>query len=403
FNAAYRAGRDSAALPGGKPLDVRALLAARTARTKACAAQFSIAATAGPGLLSLASLYSQVGEDSLAMAAVNKRLAEPGLTETDQASALAGMVAALTRPDTLVIARAEPYMKRLDALSDGVIMQKLDAHSRLNGEYRYLDVNDRIRQHSLAIIALGQRLKVASAADRSPGAVRSFTLLEAYTNLAEVYGDFGHPDSAAMMLDQATKDHPEIPPADADQMLKSERERYALVGQPAMTLEAGHWLNAPSGLRSIDPRGKVTVIEFTAHWCIPCRNSYPAMTAMADQFGKQGVQFIFATEFYGYLGNRLNLDAAAEFAADREYYVTEHGVHFPVAIAAAPPPYQPGVPYVPNGNDAHYQVGGIPQTVIIDRHGIIRRILTGWDTGNAERIPALLAVLLKEKSTRPTP
>lgn len=403
YTVAAKAARDSAALPGGKPADYQGLFVLRTARTKACAAQFNVATTSGPDLLPLATLYSSIGEDSLAKTAVRKRLAEPGLGEADRASALVVIIDAYTKPDTLVIAQAEPYMRQLDALSDAVIMQKLDGHNRLNGEYRYLDVNDRIRQHSLAIIGLTRALKALPPTPaRDAVGVRSFTILSAYSNLAEVLGDFGQADSALAMLHQATKDHPEIAASDAETYLKSGLERYALVGKPAIPLEAGHWLNAPADTKTMDGKGKVTVIEFTAHWCIPCRNSYPAMTEMADKFGKQGVQFIFVTQFYGYLGARKNLDPAAEFEADREYFVGEHGIHFPIGVADAPMQKQ-GTPYVFNPNDAGYKVGGIPQIVIIDRNGTIRRILTGWDTGNAQRLPVLLTALLKEKPTRLTP
>lgn len=403
YTRATKAAQDSAKLPGGKAPDYSALFATRTAKMKDCAAQFSIERTSGTDLVALASLYSQVSLDSLAMAAVNKRLAEPGLSEADMAGALVAMIHALTKPDTLVIARAEPYMKQLDAMSDAVIIDKLSAHSNLNGEYRYLDVNDRIRQHSLAIIALGRKFKAAPAGDRSPGAVSSYILLGAYANLGEVYADLGHVDSTFRILDQAAVDHPEFSAQDADAYLKPERERYELVGKPSMVLEAGHWLNAASDTRTMDPKGKVTVIEFTAHWCIPCRNSYPAMTEMADKLGRQGVQFAFATEFYGFLGAKKNLDAEAEFEGDQEYFIAEHGIHFPVAIADRPPTPKPGEPYVPEPNSGRYKVGGIPQTVIIDRNGIIRRILTGWDTGNAERLPVLLAALLRETPARQAP
>jgi len=403
YSGATKAAQDAARLPGGKSPDYSALFATRTAKLKECAARFSVERTSGAELITLASLDSQAGLDSLATIAVNRRLAEPGLSEPDRAAALVAMIHALTKPDTLLIVRAEPYMKQLDAMSDAVIMDKLSAHSNLNGEYRYLDVNDRIRQHSLAIIALGRKLKAASAGDRSPGAVSGFTLLGAYANLGEVYADLGHVDSTFRVLDQAIADHPEISAKDADAYLKPERERYELVGKPGMALEAGHWLNASAGTRMLAPRGKVTVIEFTAHWCIPCRNSYPAMTSMAETFGKQGVQFAFATEFYGFIGARKNLDADAEFAADREYFVVEHGIHFPVAIADRPPTPKFGEPYVPEPNSGRYRVGGIPQTVIIDRNGIVRRILTGWDNGNDERMPVLLAALLKEKTTSQTP
>lgn len=398
FNAAYAAARDIASRPGGKPVDVRGLLAARTARTTTCAAQFSVDRTSGPALLDLATLYSQVGDDSLARAAVDKRMAEPGLSESDKATALTTMIRALIKSDTLLIVRAEPYMQELDAMSDAVRAQKIAAHGALDGEYRYLDVDPRIRQHSMAIIALGRGVRAAPMSDRSANVVNAFSLLEAYTDMAEVYADLGQLDSTMRILDQAAVDHPEIPDSVLDELIKPERARYALVGQPAMALTANHWLNMAPGPHTLEPTGQVTVIEFTAHWCIPCRNSYPAMVAMNNRFGKQGVQFAFATEFYGYLGDRLNLDSTAEFAADQGYFVGEHDVHFPVAVADAPPPYKPGTPYVSNINDQHYQVGGIPQTVIIDRHGVIRRILTGWDTGNAERMSLLLAELLKEAS-----
>jgi thiol-disulfide isomerase/thioredoxin len=328
---------------------------------------------------------------------------DPGLGEPERAAALVGMIRTLTKPDTALIVRAEPYMRQLDAMSDAVNVDKLAAHSTLNSEYRYLDINDRIRQHSRAIIELGRHVKAAAAGDRSPRAVSSFELLEAYTNLAEVFADMGQIDSTFSVLDQARQDHPEIPASDLDDFLTPERERYQLVGQPSTALEAGHWLNAPAGTRTFAPRGKVTVIEFTAHWCIPCRNSYASMTAMADSFAVRGVQFAFATEFYGYFGARKNLDVPAELAADQEYYVGEHAIHFPVAIADRPPVPKPGERYVPEPNSGRYRVGGIPQTVIVDRQGVIRRILTGWDPGNAQRMPVLLAGLLKEAPAAPSP
>ena len=403
YSGAIRAAQDAAKLPGGKAPDYATVFAGRTDRLKQCAAKFTVEASSGADLLTLATLYSQVGFDSLAQAAVNKRMREPGLGEPERAAALAGMIRTLTKPDTALIVRAEPYMRQLDAMSDAVNVEKLAAHSALNSEYRYLDVNDRIRQHSQAIIELGRHVKAAAAGDRSPQAVSSFELLEAYTNLAEVYADMGQIDSTFRVLDQARQDHPEIPASELGDFVTPERQRYQLVGQPATALEAGHWLNARDGTRSFDPHGKVTVIEFTAHWCIPCRNSYASMTAMADSFAARGVQFAFATEFYGYFGARKNLDVPAELAADQEYYVGEHGVRFPVAIADQPPPPKPGERYVPEPNSGRYRVGGIPQTVIIDRQGVIRRILTGWDPGNAQRMPVLLAALLKEAPAAPSP
>ena len=401
FNHAYQAARDSAAMPGGKPADARGLLAQRLDRIKGCAAQFSVAGTSGASLLQLATLYTTIGNDSLAAAAVQKRLAEPSLSASAKADALAALVAVYTKPDTVLIQRAEPFMKELDAMP-GMVPQRIAAHARLNGEYRYLDVDSRIEEHSRAIIGLAKGIKLAplSQVARDPGAVDAFTVLVAYTDLAEVYGDMGKVDSALMVLDQAGRDHPEVTPDDASRILQPERERYELVGTVAPPVAADHWLNAPGSTRTFDPKGNVMLIEFTAHWCVPCRNSYPSMVEMASRFEPQGVKFLFATQFYGYLGTSGPLDPPAEFAADHSYYVDEHDITFPVAVADQPVRKLATDPYLPNPNDAAYKVGGIPQIVVIDKHGVIRRIVTGWDAGNAVRLSVLMDELLKETDAR---
>lgn len=396
FTRQYRAAQAAARKPGGKAPDAQALLTEGKRREKTCAAQFHLAEISGPDLLDLAALAMEVGYDDEAVAAVHKRLREPGLTDRERADALNAMIGVYTRADTAKLDEAERYLRRLDALPGSLADRKLAGHATLNSEYRYLDFDSRIRRHSLAIIKLGRNMKLVGA---PVGPVKlnpaTFPVVTAYTDMAEVYGDFGKSDSALAILDQASRDHPELSSYVVDNLLKPERARFALIGTHAVPISADHWINAPAGTRTIDPTGHVTVLEFTAHWCLPCRNSYPGLIAMAKRFEAQGVRFIFATQFYGYVGKKRNLDPAGEMAADREYYVTEHHIHFPIAVAARPVQRQ-GAPYARNPNDEHYNVGGIPQVVIIDRNGVIRRIVTGWDFGNVQRLPVLLASLVGE-------
>jgi hypothetical protein len=65
----------------------------------------------------------------------------------------------------------------------------------------------------------------------------------------------------------------------------------------------------------------------------------------------------------------------------------------PFTIAINPPPKdgrrQPQV-------DEAYRVGGIPQIVLVDKRGIIRQIVTGWDRGNTDRIGRFIEQLLAE-------
>ncbi len=398
FNTTYTAARKAAQQPGGKPVDVTGLVAQRTAREAACADRIDAATVSGATLLDLASLDIELNRRPQAIAAVQQRLGESGLTQRERGAAFSAMISIDTRADTASLDSAEQYMARLDALPDSLDDLKLDAHGRLNSEYRYLDFNSRIRRHSQAIIDLGRPLKLVGA---PTGAVKmapaTFTVAEAYTDMAEVYSDFGKADSALMILDQARTDHPEFSSWIVDNLLTPERQRFALVGTRAAPIAAAHWLNAPAGEDTVDPAGHVTVLEFTAHWCIPCRNSYAGLVDMAKRFEPQGVRFLFATQFYGYVGAQKNLDEAQELVADSAYYDGEHAISFPIAVAQQPQqPTGPNAVYVPNPNDQHYHVGGIPQVVIIDRNGIIRRIITGWDFGNVERLPPVIASLVSQ-------
>ena len=49
-----------------------------------------------------------------------------------------------------------------------------------------------------------------------------------------------------------------------------------------------------------------------------------------------------------------------------------------------------------NVNDANYKVAGIPQIHIIDRKGVIRLIMIGFDEANEPRLSAMIARLLGE-------
>ena len=50
----------------------------------------------------------------------------------------------------------------------------------------------------------------------------------------------------------------------------------------------------------------------------------------------------------------------------------------------------------PNVNDANYKVAGIPQIHIIDRKGVVRLIMIGFDEANEPRLSAMIARLLGE-------
>lgn len=172
-------------------------------------------------------------------------------------------------------------------------------------------------------------------------------------------------------------------------------DRAELVGQPAPALVADHWLNAAPAGNRLEIGGAVTVIEFTAHWCVPCRESYPGLLRLQQRFAASGVRVVLATRLWGYFGAERGIDAARELAADRKLFVEDDALPFPIAIAT--PPAGVGQAEGADANAKAYFVQPIPQFVVVDRQGRVRRIDLGWEPGDEARLAALIEKLLAER------
>lgn len=64
-----------------------------------------------------------------------------------------------------------------------------------------------------------------------------------------------------------------------------------LVGRAAPDLDLP-LLEAPGEVPVFDGRADVTVVNFWASWCPPCRVEHPDFVRAADQLGPQGVRFV---------------------------------------------------------------------------------------------------------------
>jgi thiol-disulfide isomerase/thioredoxin len=144
-------------------------------------------------------------------------------------------------------------------------------------------------------------------------------------------------------------------------------------------------------------KGAVTLLEFTAHWCGPCKESYPGIQRLRKRFANRPFRVVLATELYGYFGAERDLTAEQEIAKDREYFAGL-GLDVPVSIGSRGSTTVDGKPvYTPDPNEAAYKVGGIPQINILDARGNIRLIMIGYDDANEERLGAFIEKLLAEK------
>ncbi|HTR79861.1 MAG TPA: TlpA disulfide reductase family protein, partial [Gemmatimonadaceae bacterium] len=327
--------------------------------------------------------------------ALDRSLAIPGMPPDVRAKAIDGVISTLltgSHPTPEGLARAEGLATALDTLAGAPDATRLAARQSLVGYYDYADVDAPLRRNAEAMLTVARRMGNAAAVGRS------------YEALARVAGDYLHADSAIMVLDHGQRELTALGAADlATRSFEPLRSLYALVGTPGFPIHGAYWLNAPDTMRTLPVGGRVLLIQFTAHWCVPCRNSYPGIRHLAARFAGDAFETVFSTDLYGYFGSTSNkLSAEQELAADRAYYVKDHEIPFKVAIndrRTAPLPTKPGTApsaRPPETDADRYHVEGIPQMFVLDKRGVIRATVTGWDPGSEARLGALIEQLLRE-------
>jgi hypothetical protein len=389
----------------GKPLNAESvkpitLEGRRVARD--CASKISIETASPAELTSLVTLYLFTTDTAKAKDAAARALNKPSMTETERAEAMiAGEQLAIATFDPFagLNPEAEKFVAGIDALSDAVLAQKIRAHESLLGRYEYADIDGGLQDHARKLLALAKHglstnlLPMIPERAGVPAYNSAYRVMAiAYSSLARAQADYLHTDSALMILDEAFRtldDH--YPNAHRD--LDGQRDMYRLVGTKATPIEGKWWINAPNGSALQPGDGKITFIQFTAHWCVPCRHSYPGMLHMATHFAGQPVEQIMETYLYGYVGSKTNLTPEQEVAEDRVYYTQEHGLPFRIAIN----PQLARGDTVTQDAERRYMVGGIPEIVVVDRKGVIRATVTGWDAGNEKRLTAFIEQILTEK------
>jgi thiol-disulfide isomerase/thioredoxin len=372
---------------------IRKIEADKVTLAQKCAAQFTEAMQPEAELPHLIALYGEAAQPALAKAALDRALASKTLPVVVRANVLnqAVLTGLLEPKSSERNARLEKYVDELDGLNGDLLDVKISAHARMNGFYRGDDIDDGIIKHSTWLI---DRAKSFTPEQRTK---HGSTIIFAHINMAEAVAGRGDNPRAMTLLKAAKTDWSDV--KNSDRMIDPVIARYALVGTVGAPIGAPRWLNAPAN-STITMPGPVTLLEFTAHWCGPCKESYPGVKRLLAKYGPKGFRVVLATELYGYFGAERPLTAEVEFERDREYWAHE-GLNVPVAVEDQRKPPVRGADgnyaMFENPNDKAYEVGGIPQIHIIDKQGRIRLIMVGYDDVNEASLSKLIENLLKEK------
>lgn len=289
--------------------------------------------------------------------------------QTKEAALLDTAAAILKGPLTVErVQAAERATSALDELPGASANSRAWAHVMLLQAYSVADMDSAVMLHANTVLAIEPHLEPAQRAKFAPA------LTATYRDLAAVIA--GHGDAAAALRLLASA------PASLAPDLADDVARYEMVGRPAPPLTAPQWFNAPGSEVRLGG-GSVTVLELTAWWCGSCVRSYPTLLSLTRSYGDR-VRVVLATGLLGYFRGDTAITAAAETEKLRAYFTTEEHFTCPIAVGA-------------RDHDAiaeAYHGAAIPQIVVIDGHGIVRRVLMGWDAGNAQRVDEAIRLAL---------
>ena len=141
-------------------------------------------------------------------------------------------------------------------------------------------------------------------------------------------------------------------------------QRHPVVGTRLVDVS---WIDGTGITHDTLPQSEVLVLELWASWCAPCIEAMPHLAELQALYGDAGVEVL-----------GLSVDSQAKLAARA---VGKHRWSTPWGWAG------PGL--LPQ-----LEISGIPATLLIDREGTIRGLITGWRGPGDDRVDRAVATLV---------
>ncbi|MCX8118216.1 MAG: TlpA family protein disulfide reductase [Desulfobacterota bacterium] len=120
-----------------------------------------------------------------------------------------------------------------------------------------------------------------------------------------------------------------------------------------------------------DLKGKVVLLDFWATWCGPCRESIPHLVRLYRNYQEKGFELI-----------GMSKDRSEDIEVVRKYVRTME-IPYPIILT-------------PDEVARKYRVTGLPTTVLIDRKGVIRQRIVGFNSAIGQQIDSKVEELIAE-------
>jgi len=147
------------------------------------------------------------------------------------------------------------------------------------------------------------------------------------------------------------------------------------VGSDAPPFQAVTVMDSTPAPRALDAyKGKVTLLNVWATYCIPCRTEMPSIQRLYDEYKDRGLQVV-----------AVSVDAPGMEQAIRDF-TNEYKLSFDILYDA------PGL------IQRDYMTVGVPETFLIGKDGVIRYKEIGGREWDAANIRALVERLLAESA-----
>ncbi len=136
-------------------------------------------------------------------------------------------------------------------------------------------------------------------------------------------------------------------------------------------------LTTQDTVRLADYEGEVVLLNLWATWCAPCREEMPSMERLYNILGPEGLKIVAVS---------------VDFGSDEvEEFVDEFGLTFDILYD--------GTQQI----DQIYQTTGLPESFVIDRHGVIVKKTWGMEWDDPAQVAFLRRLLSDDGPTDGAP